>query len=135
MRIILRRRKPGEVEFGIIYGGIALFALVAAKCLPLLDLMPSCVFKAIFGVACPTCGATRSIVFLSQLDVVSSFFMNPLVCIAVVIAVLLLFHDFITLLFDMPRIGFAFTDKKEYRLRILIVLFVMVNWLYLIFTL
>jgi hypothetical protein len=133
MRIMLRRRNPGDIEFGIIYGGIVFFILIAAKFPPLVDLAPSCIFKRIFGIACPTCGATRSITFLSQFDVVSSFFMNPLVCIGVIFTVFFLLHDFFTLFFDTAKIGFSVTEREKNRLRILIIVLVLINWLYLIF--
>jgi hypothetical protein len=38
-----------------------------------------CVFKALTGLPCPTCGATRSIVYLMDMSVASAFAMNPLV--------------------------------------------------------
>ena len=56
MRISLRKKRSGEIEFGIIFGSLALIALVAARYLPLMDVMPSCLFKEFTGFPCPTRG-------------------------------------------------------------------------------
>jgi hypothetical protein len=135
MRFILNRRMGDQIEFGIIYGGIALLALFAGWFLPVFALAPSCVFKSLTGVPCPTCGATRSIVFLSQGDFVSAFTMNPLIAACALSAVIYLPYSFFTLVFNRPRIGVALSEKEKDRIRTTILLLVLVNWLYLVITL
>jgi hypothetical protein len=135
MQIALNKRAPGQIEFGIIYGGIVLLALVAGRFLPVLALAPPCGFKTLTGVPCPTCGSTRAIVHLSHGDVASAFFMNPLVFAVSVAALVYLFYSLFTFLFAAPRMVVALSGNEKDRLRVLVVLFVLANWLYLFFTL
>jgi len=66
MHLTLKKRASGDIVFGLIYGTIAILALIAVRFLPVLELMPSCVFRAFTGIPCPTCGATRSLVHLAN---------------------------------------------------------------------
>jgi hypothetical protein len=134
VRFVLKKRQSGQIEYGVIYGGIALLALFAGRFLPLLDLAPSCVFKAVTGVPCPTCGSTRSIVFLSHGDMLSAFYMNPLVALCAIIALVYFFYRIITLAFELPAMEVALTEREQDRLRVLAALFVGLNWLYLVVT-
>ena len=135
MQIVLNKRAPGQIEFGIIYGGIALLALLAGRFLPVLALAPSCVFKALTGVPCPTCASTRSIVYLSHGDIASAFFMNPLVLAGVLAALVYLFYSLFTFFFVVPRLVVAFSGEEKDRIRALAVLLILANWLYLVITL
>ena len=40
-----------------------------------------CPIKSALGVPCPTCGGTRAIIALKQLDITGAFSLNPLVTI------------------------------------------------------
>lgn len=135
MHIVLKKRAPGQIEFGIIYGGIVLLALLAGRFLPVLALTPSCVFKGLVGVPCPMCASTRSIVYLSRGDVVSAFFMNPLVPAAALAALAYLFYSLFTLFFDVPRLVVDLSGKEKDRIRALAALLILSNWLYLVLTL
>ena len=135
MQIVLNKRAPGQIEFGIIYGGIVLLALLAGRFLPVLALAPSCAFKTLTGVPCPTCASTRTIVYLSHGDVASAFFMNPLVLAGVLAALVYLFYSLFTLFFAVPRLVVAFSGKEKDRIRALAVLLILANWLYLVITL
>ena len=135
MHIVLKKRAPGQIEFGIIYGGMVVLALLAGRFLPVLSLAPSCVFKALAGVPCPTCGSTRSIVHLSRGDVASAFFTNPLVLAGALAALVYLFYSLFTFFFDVPRIVVALSGKEKDRIRALAALLILVNWLYLAVTL
>jgi hypothetical protein len=135
MQIVLNKRAPGQIEFGIIYGGIALLALLAGRFLPVLALAPSCAFKTLTGVPCPTCASTRAIVYLSHGDVVSAFFMNPLVLAGTLAALIYLFYKLFTFFFVVPSINVTLSGKEKDRMRALIVLLILANWLYLVITL
>ena len=56
-------------------------AVVAA--IPLANLwspqLPACVFRALTGVACPSCGATRAVEALAGGNLLTAFSLNPLV--------------------------------------------------------
>ena len=79
LRTALRAR-PGAVPIGAILAACALVAVGLVAVLPL-DRLPLslCVFKAVTGVPCFTCGSTRALVRLARLDVAAALAMNPLV--------------------------------------------------------
>ena len=135
MQIVLNKRAPGRIEFGIIYGGIVLLSLLAGRFLPVLALAPSCAFKTLTGVPCPTCASTRTIVYLSHGDVASAFFMNPLVLAGALAALVYLFYSLFTFFFDVPRVVVALSGKEKDRIRVLAALPILANWLYLVITL
>ena len=135
MQIVLNKRAPRQIEFGIIYGGIVLLALVAGRFLPVLALAPSCAFKALTGVPCPTCASTRSIIYLSHGDIASAFFMNPLVLAGALAALVYLFYSLFTFFFVVPRIVVSLSGEEKDRIRALVVLLLLANWLYLVITL
>ncbi len=135
MQIVLNKRAPGQIEFGIIYGGIVLLALLAGRFLPVLALAPSCAFKALTGVPCPTCASMRSIVYLSHGDVASAFFMNPLVLAGALAALVYLFYSLFTFFFVVPRVVVSLSGKEKDRIRVLAALLILANWLYLVITL
>lgn len=136
MRILLKERTPGQIEFGIIYGGFALIALVVTRFLPALTtVLPSCVFKGITGIPCPTCGATRAVMHLSRGDIIASLEMNPLVAIAVVSGMMYFIYSALTFLFNMRRITVIFADNEMNPVRLIVALTVAINWGYLVFAL
>ncbi len=132
MRFVLMRRQAGEIEFGIIYGLIALMALLAGRFLPVLSLVPSCVFKALSGLPCPTCGSTRSIVCLSQGHVASALSMNPAAAVLAIGATLYLFYNLFTFASGAPRIRIALSNSEKDTLRRTAIYMLLANWLYLI---
>jgi hypothetical protein len=136
LRILLKERTPGQIEFGIIYGGFALIALVVTRFLPALTtVLPSCVFRGITGIPCPTCGATRAVMHLSRGDIIASLEMNPLVAIAVVSGMMYFIYSALTFLFNMRRITVIFADNEMNPVRLIVALTVAINWGYLVFAL
>src|SRR5512135_720360 len=135
MRIIFKKRTPGQIEFGIIYGGIALLALLSTRLDWALSMAPSCAFKGLSGIPCPTCGSTRSLVHLSHGDIASALAMNAVVALVIVFAVFFFFYSLITLIFDIRRIGFALTEREKNTVRITAVVLLLSQWGWLIRTL
>ena len=134
MQLSLKKRTKGQLELGIIFGGIALIALCIARFLPVLSVLPECVFKGLTGFPCLTCGSSHSIVYLAHGDILSSFAMNPLVAISFLFAVLFFLYSVITLMFDIPRISIQLTEREKDIARVLAVLLLVVNWIYLLMT-
>ncbi len=134
MRIAFKKRSTGQIEFGIIYGSMALLILGAARVLPILSIAPSCVFKGITGFPCPTCGTTRSVLYLSQGDIATALAMNPLASLGLIAAVPYFFYSVITLIFNLPRMSFILTDREKKAVHATAVMFLLVQWAYLIFT-
>lgn len=78
-----------------------------------------CPFKFLFGLPCPTCGATRSLAALASLDLAQSLRFNPLILIGGTAALL----------------GWIFHRRFAWIARLGLPLFIaafLLNWIYLI---
>ena len=73
------RARPGGVPVGAILAACGLVALGTIAVLHL-DRLPFslCVFKAVTGLPCMTCGTTRALARLARLDLPGALAMNPL---------------------------------------------------------
>ncbi|MGD2091559.1 MAG: DUF2752 domain-containing protein, partial [Candidatus Aminicenantes bacterium] len=74
------RRKKGELNLPLVYFLVATAGVFFVYILYLFNRLPHlpCVFKAITGYPCPTCGSTRMVSSLINLDILSAFVWNPL---------------------------------------------------------
>jgi len=134
MHVLVKKRTSGQIEFGIIYGGIALLALWAARSLPVLTFLPSCTFKGLTGLPCPTCGSTRSLVHLSHGDVADALAMNPLITLCFLCLFLYALYSLVTLLHRMDRINMILSEHEKNILHAGAFMIILLNWTYLIFT-
>jgi len=132
MRLYLKKRTSNQIEFGIIYGGIALLILGVGRLLPILSFAPDCVFRGLTGIPCPTCGSTRSVVHLSHGDILSALAMNPLTTLCLVAAIVYFFAGLMGVAFDFPRINLLLTDKEKNVMRAGAVMILLAQWAYLI---
>lgn len=135
MNIAFSHREPGRIEFGIIYGTIVLLALAAARFLPVLSIMPACTFRVLTGFPCPTCGSTRSLVFLSHAWFLPAFVMNPLAFTAFISLAAAFFYGVITFLFKLPTIHISLSAAEKDQVKKIALLVVLLNWLYLFYAL
>jgi hypothetical protein len=127
----MRKKRSGEIEFGIIFGSLAIMALVVARYLPLMDIMPSCSFKALTGFPCPTCGTTRSLVNLAKGDLPGSLLMNPAFALGMILTVLLFIYNSIIVLFNTPRFALSLTRPESDTVRVAALALLLLNWYYL----
>src|SRR3990172_7447053 len=132
MRIFLKKRDPDQIEFGIIYGGIALVMLGVGWLQPILPFAPDCVFKELTGIPCLTCGSTRAVVHLSHGDILSAFVMNPMTTLCLMSAVLYFIYSLMSAAFELPRIGFFLTKRESTIMRAGVVMLLFIQWTYLI---
>ncbi len=132
MRLSTRKREPGELEFGIIYGTIALVAIGAARFLPLEKLAPPCLFRACIGVSCPTCGATRSLVHFSHGDMVRALSLNPLMTIVLGGAIVYFVVNCIGVFLKLPRVVLSLSPFEKNVMSITALILFLLNWTYLI---
>jgi hypothetical protein len=132
MRLFLKKPAPDQIEFGIIYGGIALVMLAAGRLTPILSFAPDCVFKGLTGIPCLTCGSTRAVVHLSHGDILPALAVNPLTTLCLISAVLYFIYSLMSVVFDLPRIRFLFTDQEKNVMRAGAVILLLVQWVYLI---
>jgi len=132
MRLCLQKRTTNQIEFGIIYGGIALLMLGAGWLLPIISFAPDCVFKGLTGIPCPTCGSTRSVVHLAHGDILTALALNPLTTLCLLAAIVYFIASLISVTFDLPRINFIFADKEKNVMRAGVVMVLLAQWAYLI---
>ena len=132
MRLCLQKRTTNQIEFGIIYGGIALLMLGAGWLLPIISFAPDCVFKGLTGIPCPTCGSTRSVVHLAHGDILTALALNPLTTLCLLAAIVYFIASLISVTFDLPRINFILADKEKNVMRAGVVMVLLAQWAYLI---
>ncbi|MEM7051664.1 MAG: DUF2752 domain-containing protein [Acidobacteriota bacterium] len=73
---------PGR-QLGFIWGTMALLAVVVSPWAHRLATgLPTCLFKGVAGVPCPTCGTTRSALSLADFDIVAALTVSPLATLA-----------------------------------------------------
>jgi hypothetical protein len=129
---LIFEKSPPKSPIHIVWG-VMMIALVMAGAIfgEYLDLLPACAFKSVTGIPCLTCGGTRSILALSQFDLVSAFLFNPL---AVLIAIaLILFSAAIALGIIFRKSVMIKLSRGDAKIaRILIAAAIAINWAYLI---
>ncbi len=132
MRFLVRTRKAGELEIGLIYGAIAFIAVGAARFLPLRELVPACVFRSLSGVPCPTCGSTRSLVHFSHGELAMAFSQNPLFAMILILILVYSFVSGIAALLKLPRLVFLLSPLERNLMSVGAFLLIAANWIYLI---
>lgn len=132
MRLFLKKKSPDRIEFGIIYGGIALLILVAGRFLPVLSWAPDCVFRGLTGVPCPTCGATRSVVHLSHGNILPAFAINPLITLLLISASVYFIFSLVSVVFDLPRVNVFLSETEKQIVRAGVVILLLAQWAYLV---
>jgi uncharacterized protein DUF2752 len=134
MQIARRPLAPGETDHELIWlsvslGGLALAAAWLALHLP----WPICIFHALTGHPCATCGATRSAVAFFHAQFFSAWKWNPLAF--VVYCALSIFDAYaaIVLITRAPRLRLACITAPEKKfMRASVVSLLAVNWIYLL---
>jgi len=132
MRIRFTERTPGQIDLALLFGGIALAALLAFSILPIASLLPACIWHGITGVPCPTCGATRSLIHLSRGEIATSFSFNPLASIAIISLVLSFFASVSSRVLFAQRLTMAFSGREKDGLRVAVITLFLLNWSYLV---
>lgn len=126
------RPDPAVGSIHIIWGPMALLFIFAAGFFKdLIDLLPPCIFHRLTGFPCLTCGATRSLVALSQFDIASSFTLNPMLFLSVAGVITLSSISFYGIV-SKESIVLKLSDGNKKALRIGIIGLFIANWVYLI---
>lgn len=116
----------------LVWGPLALFIVMAAWFLQgAVDRLPPCIFREVAGSPCLTCGATRSTVALSHLDIGLALALNPLVPVFFVGLMTLSLITFLGWL-KKKKIVLTLSGRQKKIIRLLALLAIVVNWLYLI---
>jgi hypothetical protein len=77
-----------ERQLAFLWGGVALAGAAAAPFARVFAAaLPGCLFRAVTGIPCPTCGGTHALLALVRFDVPAALAWNPLVTLGVLVFV------------------------------------------------
>jgi hypothetical protein len=131
--VIALRAQPGRFPYGAVYGAVGVAAALGVGLLHL-DRLPFvlCRFKAVTGLPCPTCGATRTFGRLFALDLPGAFAMNPLIFVVATAVVVWALADAV-LWMRGRALTLRLPSGRGLRvLRAVVIVAVVVNWAWLI---
>ncbi|HSH40045.1 MAG TPA: DUF2752 domain-containing protein [Chthoniobacterales bacterium] len=134
MRVYWRRLRPGELDHELLWLAVSVTSAALGSAWFAMGLpWPRCNFRALFGIPCFTCGATRAAVALLGGDLVHAWTWNPLATVTMLAIVLFDIYAFAVLLLRAPRLRFALSGAK-WLLVALVVTAAGLNWAYLLTT-
>ena len=120
-----QQRILAGVVFLLIAAAFGLFVLAANNKIDLSWWLGPCGFKQRFGLPCPTCGMTTSIIAFCQGKIIEAFYIQPAMglfcCVLVIIAVLSLFTGVFGVYFEFIKRFFAEVKIKYIILALLLV--------------
>jgi hypothetical protein len=126
-------RKKGELNLPLIYlmvvgaCGVFLYALYFFNRLPQFP----CVFKAVTGHPCPTCGSTRAVLNLLTFNISTAFRCNPLVFLGSTAFIAWVLYGFY-MFFSGKKIKVTLSKNESFFLRLGLAIVFILNWIYLI---
>lgn len=134
MEICSRRARPGELDHELLWLSVSLGGLVAAGVWLSAGLpWPHCIFLAITGRPCVSCGATRAAIQLLHGHFLEAFRWNPLAFIAFSAVFLFDIYAAIVLVTRAPRLRISgATSAQKRSIRFLILIMLALNWIYLL---
>ena len=134
MRLTLGYRAPTEIDHELIWLSLSLGSLgLAAGWFALRLPWPHCMFLAVTGHPCLTCGATRSTIAFFHADFWSAWKWNPLVFLFLSGLSIFDLYAFAVLVIRGPRLRIVrFTPAEKRFLRLLAVVLLLSNWIYLL---
>ncbi|MFC2146728.1 DUF2752 domain-containing protein [Acidobacteriota bacterium] len=126
-------RKKGELNLALVYLLVAGAGVFFVYILYLFNRLPHlpCVFKVITGCPCPTCGSTRILSGLIELDILSAFRWNPLLFLGGIAFIAWGFYGFY-MFFSGEKIQVTLTKKEGLFLRLGLITLFILNWIYLV---
>jgi Protein of unknown function (DUF2752) len=135
MQMVWRRLTPQEIDHEQLWLAVSATALVALALTSthVLEVqLPLCPFKTITGLPCPTCGVTRAVMAMTRLDFVSALAFNPLAVAAAIAGGLYLAYAAAVLLARLPRFRPRLAPRDLVLARVVTILVLSANWLYLV---
>jgi hypothetical protein len=134
MQLVWRPLAPRELDHELVWLTVSLGGLVAAATWMKLGLpWPFCIFHALTGHPCLTCGATRSAIAFFHGNFLGALKWNPLVFGVYVAITIFDVYAFVVLVLRAPRlrvVGVAPSEKNFARW--LVIAAAAVNWGYLL---
>ena len=133
MRAGWRQLGPGETDHELLWLTVSLGGLAAAAAWFALHLpWPRCLFLAITGHPCLTCGSTRAAFQFFQGNLFSAWRWNPLAFVFLCSVTVFDVYAFAVLAARRPRLRFTLMQSEKIAARILIVALLALNWIYLL---
>ncbi len=134
MRAVARPLAPRELDYELIFLCASLGGFASAVAWFVLKMpWPICLFHAVTGHPCLTCGATRSAIALFHGQFLSAFEWNPLVFVTYVTMSIFDVYAFTVLITRARRIRLSFAPREKSFLRMSVVALLLANWTYLLF--
>ncbi len=134
MKVHLEFLPPNTTDHEMIWGSIGLLAFLTARFVPF-SLFPKlpCTFHWLTGYPCPSCGMTRSFIYMSHFKFWAAMAMNPLGGLLFIFTVIFVIYAFVACVFRTHRIRIATTKKSEgLFIRIMFIFAIVANWVCLI---
>jgi hypothetical protein len=134
MELCGHRARPGELDPELLWlaiscGGVLAAGLWLAAGLP----WPHCLFLALTGHPCLTCGATRGAIELLHGHLYNAWRWNPLMFVVFCGVALFDAYALVVLVTGAPRLRIsAATASEKNFIRLLLVAMLALNWLYLL---
>jgi len=131
-RLVRVSAVAGAPPLGAIFGGIGVAAAAVVGLLGL-DRLPLtfCVFKGTSGLPCPTCGSTRAVARLFDMDLAGAIAMNPFTTLVAVVVAAWAISDLVLLPRRQSlRVGLSPLGVRW--LRGLALAAFLANWVYLL---
>lgn len=126
------RARAGAPPLGAIFGGIGVLAAAAVWALGLDRIgLTLCLFKAMTGLPCPTCGGTRALGRLAAGDVAGAVAMNPLAAAGAAALAAWALADLL-LLPSGRAVALEVSGRAGRALRVAVPAALLLNWLYLV---
>ncbi|MDQ6654674.1 MAG: DUF2752 domain-containing protein [Verrucomicrobiota bacterium] len=134
MRVSLRHLAPGELDHELIWLSVSVASAAAISSWLALHLpWPACVFRALTGLPCVTCGATRASYALLHGHASIAWRLNPLATLALGAVAVFDLYAAAVLLARLPRVRIGFRSLADRR-AVCALLFAaaLLNWAYLL---
>ena len=134
MRVELRRLRAGELDHELIWLAVTVSAALLASAWLALHLpWPACTFRALTGLPCVTCGATRASLSFLHGDLGAAWHFNPLVFVGICALALFDAYAFVVLITGARRVRFSFpTGVAQKIILASLILAGVANWIYLL---
>jgi Protein of unknown function (DUF2752) len=134
MRLLWRRRAANEPDHELIWLAVSATSIAGgAAWLALALPWPRCLFLAVTGLPCVTCGATRCLIAFLHGDFLSALRWNPLAFVA--LCALIAFDLYAAIVLVGRRLRLRIVDwtvTEKNLARIAVISLLALNWIYLL---